>query len=93
MHDKPAAQAEREEARAGVTREAGRDGYDSAQRREALAADLERRGVDQETIAARMTADISRGKHPSEAVKSAGKKAPRARRSRETNQRQHELSR
>ncbi|MFH5824523.1 hypothetical protein [Georgenia sp. AZ-5] len=40
-----------------------------------------------------MTADVSQATHPSEAVKAAGKKAPKARKSREINQRQHELSR
>jgi hypothetical protein len=85
--------AERERIRATAAREGGKDHYDSAERRQAFAADLEQRGVDHETVAARMTADISQGTHPSAAVKTTGKKAPKARKSRNPKQRQHELSR
>jgi hypothetical protein len=85
--------AEREQARAIAVGEAGKGGYDSAERRQALAADLERRGIDQDTVAARMTADVSQGTHPSEVVKTAGKKALKARKSRSPRQRQQELGR
>ncbi|WP_345043981.1 hypothetical protein [Georgenia daeguensis] len=91
--DEAALAAEREQNFATATREAGKDSYDSAERRQAFAADLERRGIDQETVAARMTADISQGTHPSEVVRTGGKKAPKARTSRGPGQRQHELSR
>jgi hypothetical protein len=93
VREESAVQAERAQAHASTTREASKCGYDSAERRQAFAADLERQGVDQDTIAARMTADVSQGTHPSEAVKSAGKKAPKARKSRSPKQRQQELSR
>lgn len=85
--------AEREQNRASAAREAGEDNYDSAERRQAFAADLERRGIDHDTVAAHMTADVSQGTHPSEAVRTAGKKAPKARKNRNPRQRQHELSR
>ncbi|PFG44875.1 hypothetical protein ATJ97_0297 [Georgenia soli] len=85
--------AEQEQIRATAAREAGKDNYDSAERRQAFAADLERRGLDYETVAARITADVSQGTHPSAAVKPAGKKAPKARKSRGPEQRQQELSR
>lgn len=93
VRDQATLAAEREQTRATATLEGGKDGYDSAERRAAFAADLERRGIDHDTVAARMTADISQGTHPSEAVKNTGKKAPKARKSRGPKQRQHELSR
>ncbi|WP_454778754.1 hypothetical protein [Georgenia muralis] len=94
VREEAAIQAELEPTRAMAAREAGKDNYDSAERRQALAADLARRGIDQETVAARMTADVSQGTHPSAAVKAAaGKKAPKARKNRSSKQRQHELSR
>jgi len=87
------AATEREQTRATTAREAGKDTYDSAERRQAFAADLEQRGVEQETVSARMTADVSQGTHPSEAVRTAGNKAPNARKNRTPRQRRHELSR
>lgn len=84
--------AKHERNRASAAREAGKDTYDSAERRQAFAADLERRGIEQETVSARMTADVSQGTHPSAAVKT-GRRAPKARKNRRPEQRQHELSR
>ncbi|MFZ2175942.1 MAG: hypothetical protein WAW17_18270 [Rhodococcus sp. (in: high G+C Gram-positive bacteria)] len=52
--------------------------YDSAERREALAQDMTAAGVDSETVAARISADLDQGVHPREAVR-APKKAPIAR--------------
>ncbi|GAA4289046.1 hypothetical protein [Georgenia daeguensis] len=88
--EEAALEGEREENRATTAREAGKDNYDSAERRQAFAADLERRGIDQDTLAARMTADVSQGTHPSEAARSTGNKAPSARRSRIGQGRQRE---
>ena len=49
-------------------REAAEGRYDSAARRQAFAAELESRGIDQTTAAARILADGENAKHPSEAV-------------------------
>ncbi|PFG45116.1 hypothetical protein ATJ97_0037 [Georgenia soli] len=83
-----AVKAERERTRATAAREAGKENYDSAERRQASAANLERRGIDQEVVAARMTADVSQGTHPSEAVRNASKNPPRGRKSRNPSERQ-----
>jgi hypothetical protein len=70
--------AEREQNRTTAARESGKHTYDSAERRQAFAADLERRGIHQDTVAARVTADVSQGKSASEAVEATGK-APKLR--------------
>lgn len=54
-------------------------GYDSAERRQATARDLEQRGVSQEAIAAKMRADVSQAKPATEAVKSTPARAAKAR--------------
>lgn len=78
-----AAEAEQREAIADRAREDGRALYDSAERREGTAADLESKGVDQEVVATRMRADVSQAKPATEAVKGAGtRKAPKARKTR-----------
>ena len=54
--------------------------YDSADRRQATAADLEAKGVDAGTVETRMRADVSQGRPATEAVAgTAGRKAPKAR--------------
>lgn len=58
---------ERESARADTMRDATAVAYDSAERREAMAAGLEGK-ADAETIRARMVADTSQARHPREAV-------------------------
>ncbi|WP_271986642.1 hypothetical protein [Pseudoclavibacter terrae] len=54
--------------------------YDSAERRDATARDLESRGIDPDAIKARMHQDIGQGTPPSAAVANGGpKRAPKAR--------------
>lgn len=78
-----AAEAERREMTAGRIREDGRTLYDSAERRDTTASDLEAKGIDQEVVATRMRADISQAKPATEAVKTgAGMKSPKARKTR-----------
>lgn len=64
-----AAQAEQLEGRAGQDRQDGRVLYDSAERREGTARDLESKGIDHELVATRMRADVSQAKPAREAVK------------------------
>lgn len=53
--------------------------YDSAERRDALAAELTRRGVDGKAVEARVTADVGNAKPAAEAVRSkAPRRAPKA---------------
>jgi len=68
-HDDRAQQIEAEQLRddAGLA-------YDSAERRDALAAELTRQGVDGKAVEARVTADVGNAKPPAEAVRT---KAPR----------------
>ena len=55
-------------------------GQGSADRRQATAANLEGKGIDAETVATRMRADVSQGRPATEAVAgTAGKRAPKAR--------------
>lgn len=70
-----AADAERREAEAGAN-------YDTAARRENTAAALHGQGIEPEVVATRMRADVSQGTPATEAVKEAGKRAPKARRTR-----------
>lgn len=83
--------ADRAEARVQVARHQARsDGaredecqvYDSAQRREALAQDLECRGVDAEVVATRHRVDVSQGKPATEATQVVRGKSPVARKAR-----------
>lgn len=53
--------------------------YDSAERREALAEELRRKGVDAEAVEARVTADVGNAKPAAEAVKpKAPRRSPRS---------------
>lgn len=62
-------------------RESGEQLYDSAERREEMAAGMD--GVaDRETVAARVRADVAQGRPASEAVNRPPARAPKARRSR-----------
>lgn len=76
-------EAEQGEATASHAREEGRSLYDSAERREAAASDLDARGIDREVVATRMRADVSHARPASEAVTvSARSKSSRARKAR-----------
>lgn len=52
--------------------------YDSAERRQQRAAQLEQAGVDKDTAAGVMRADVAQGRPATDAVRSASAKAPRA---------------
>ena len=81
-HD--AAQAEQE----------GHRVWDSAERREATAEELRAKGIDAETVATRMRADVAQGKPATEAVKgSAGRRPPTARKTRVRAKKRPELGR
>ncbi|MFC0456224.1 hypothetical protein ACFFGR_06610 [Arthrobacter liuii] len=78
-----AAEAVQREAAAARAGEDGRRMYDSAERRDSTARDLEAKGIDHEVVATRMRADVSQGRPATEAVKGAGKaNAPKARKTR-----------
>lgn len=77
-----AAEAEQRAATADRAREDGRTLYDSAERREGTARDLEAKGINREVVATRMRADVSQARPATEAVKSTRGKSPKARRSR-----------
>lgn len=75
-----AAAAEQSEALAAQASADGATMYDSAERREDTARDLESRGISSEVVATRMRADVSQSKPATEAVTSNGKStAPKAR--------------
>lgn len=76
------AEAEAAGDRSAAIREDSRTAYDSAERREGTAQDLESKGIDSEAVATRMRADVSQAKPATEAVKSVGVKTPKARRNR-----------
>lgn len=76
------AEAEQREAVADRAREDGRTMYDSSERREGTARDLESRGISEETVATRMRADVSQAKPATEAVKADRGKSPKARKTR-----------
>lgn len=78
------AEAEQHEAAADRTRDDGRTMYDSAQRRDVTARELEAKGIDRELVATRMRADVSNAKPASEAAKSPARRALKARRGRGT---------
>lgn len=63
-----AAQAERGEAAADHLREDERAAYDTAERRQATARELEARGIDPEVVATRMRADVSQARPAPEAA-------------------------
>ncbi|MEO7017086.1 MAG: hypothetical protein ABI067_11170 [Leifsonia sp.] len=68
--DAPAEGLSREEltAEADVTRDDAAIAYDSAERRDAFAADMEKAGVDPELQKVRLVADRDNGTHPNAAV-------------------------
>lgn len=66
-----AVQAEQHGATADSAREDGRTLYDSAERREGTARELESKGVSREVVATRMRADVSQAKPATDAVKGA----------------------
>ncbi|MCD2444370.1 hypothetical protein LQ757_18980 [Agromyces sp. SYSU K20354] len=74
--------AKEQEDRAEQLRADATPMYDSAERREATARDLETKGLDTETIATRMRADVSQGQPATEATRDTAKRAPKARPSR-----------
>lgn|GEM_PF-507000 len=71
-HDSAAAESQ---DRADELRNQAANSYDSAERREATAQDLESRGLDHELVATRMRADVSQGRPATEAVKPGGRPA------------------
>lgn len=73
------AAAEREQAHADGTHAGAAPEYDSAERREATAADLEARGIDGDVAATRMRSDVSQGRPATAATNRVGKKEPKAR--------------
>lgn len=73
--------AEREQAHADGTHAAAAPEYDSAERREATAADLLAHGIDGDVVATRMRSDISQGRTAAAATQGAGKKATKMRKS------------
>ncbi|WP_248243305.1 hypothetical protein [Microbacterium kunmingense] len=72
-------QAEREQNRADATREKAEPLYDSAERRERDASDLQRRGVGEDAISAKMAADVSQGKPATAAVQAQQRQSVKAR--------------
>ena len=72
------AEAERSERSSSQYREDSRNTYDSSERRDATAAGLEQRGIDQEAIGARMRSDVSNAKPATEAARNGAAKKSRA---------------
>ena len=73
---------EAERQRADEVREEGRDSYDSAERREAMAHDLEAKGIGSDVVAARVRADVDQGRPATEVTKGRTGRAKKARGSR-----------
>lgn len=73
------AEARERETNAQHAQERGKTIYDSAERRNATASELEAHGIDPDAINARMHADVSNAKPASAAVTATGKKASHAR--------------
>lgn len=73
-------EAERREAAADTAREDGATMYDSAERREGTAQELEAKGIAPQVVATRMHADVSQARPAREAVRvGATARAPRMR--------------
>ena len=72
-----AAEAQQREAAADRAYKDGRTMYDSSERREGTARELESRGINKETVATRMRADVSQAKPATEAVKAHRSKPPK----------------
>lgn len=75
-------QAESHQSQSDAARADAKPLYDSADRRQATAADLESKGVSAEAVSAKMRADVSQAKPATEATKGTVGKAPKARNSR-----------
>lgn len=75
-------QAETHQAHADSARADARPLYDSAERRQATAADLESKGISPEAVNAKMRADVSQAKPATEAAKGGPAKSPKARKTR-----------
>ena len=71
-----------QDERGDVARAQGRATYDSPERREAFASELERVGVDREIVATRVRADVSQAAPATEATRTVTKKSPKARKGR-----------
>ena len=80
-------QADREDRRA----EDGRSTYDSAERRQGTARDLEASGIDSELVATKMRADVTQAKPATDAVK--GARTGKAAKARETRSRAAQVQR
>lgn len=76
------AEAEAAGDRSGAIREDGRTVYDSAERRDTTARDLEAKGIDGQTAATRMRADVSQAKPATEIVTARTGKVAKARKTR-----------
>ncbi|QCU79733.1 hypothetical protein E7744_15615 (plasmid) [Citricoccus sp. SGAir0253] len=75
-----AAVSEQSEAHAVQASADGATMYDSSERREGTARELEARGIDSEVVATRLRADVSQGRPATEAVTATGKTtAPKVR--------------
>lgn len=77
-----AGDAERAHSQAASARGDAAPLYDSAERRQQTAADLESKGVSAEAVGAKMRADVSQAKPATEATKGTVGKAPKARNTR-----------
>lgn len=75
-------QADQHQAHADAARADAQPLYDSAERREATARDLESKGIDREVVATKMQADVSQAKPATEATKATSARAPKARKNR-----------
>jgi len=75
-------QAKTHQAHADSARADARPLYDSAERRQATAADLESKGISPEAVNAKMRADVSQAKPATEAAKGGPAKSPKARKTR-----------
>jgi hypothetical protein len=92
--EQAAQEAAQRDSESVTTRDQGEVLYDSAERRDATARELEGRGIDADAIKARMHQDIGQGTPPSAAVANGGpKRAPKARAPRAKTGPQAELGR
>lgn len=86
-------EAEMRQAQADAARAAAQPLYDSAERREATAADLETKGVSPEAVSARMRSDVSQAQPATQAAASVRDKSPKARKGRSARPRAAEHTR
>ncbi|MEE6289305.1 hypothetical protein V2J52_16750 [Georgenia sp. MJ173] len=83
-----AVDAELREAAADHLRADGRAMYDSAERRQSIAHELEAKGIDQKVVATKIRADVSQSRPATEAVKRVGG-VPKARSARVRGMQRH----